>query len=184
MSSTKHLHYMGTTRASSHRIPCSTVNHVGLKFTAKSLELRVKHGLGGSGRIRFPETEPACRCSARGPERILAHPRAGSSPECAFRRRSAGSSRRSSTVPEPPGGGVGRRFCGWRTKGATAAPPECRPRARPGHRRLDGRTPAQALRSGGSGGCPPPPGAGAPPTETPGRGEGGEAGGSGRFFPA
>ena len=28
----------------------------------------------GIGRIRFPGTEPACRCSARGPEWILANP--------------------------------------------------------------------------------------------------------------
>ncbi len=62
--------------------------------------------------------------------------------------------------------------------------PGCRPRARPGYRRFDGRTPAQALCFGGFGGLSPPPGAGEPPTETPGRGEGGEAGGSGRFFPA
>ena len=66
---------------------------------------------GGCAVMRIP-TVTGGRGSATTPPTRL---------ECAFRRRSVGSSRRSSTVPEPPGGGVGRRFSGWRTKGATAA---------------------------------------------------------------
>ncbi len=127
---------------------------------------------GGCAVLRIP-TVTGGRGSATTPPTRL---------ECAFRHRSARNSKRLSTVPEPPGV-VGRRFCGWQTRGATAA--------------NSGMSTSRAawvsaLRR--SNACasvvfwrvwrPPPPGAGEPPTETPGRGEGGEAVGSGRFFPA
>ncbi len=56
----------------------------------------------------------------------------------------------------------------------------CRCRHCAGHG--DGR--ALALRSGGSGGCPQPQGAGEPSAETAGRGDGGEADRPGLFVPA
>ncbi len=69
MSSPKHLHYMGTNRASSHCTPRSIVNHLGLKFTAKSLELRTK-----------PVSEPACEFlrGVRDPQRVVDPARPGS----------------------------------------------------------------------------------------------------------